>query len=72
MAGSGYPDLSAGKEWPEHMLGGGEVRAMLRETYAKITHHVAADQEERRQMHAALAWCRSNGNPHLTPPPVPE
>lgn len=60
-----YPALPRGQVYPAHMIGDAPIKVSLRETYAKISHQVAANVDEEKEKICALAWCRAHGNPHL-------
>lgn len=63
-------------ELPAHMQVQPEDSAMvaglkerLAKTYTRISKNVQAEEDMRREKELALAWCRQNGNPHLTHAP---
>lgn len=46
-----------------------DLRERLSATIARIDDRIAAEAERRKEMEAALAWCRANGNPHTPKEP---
>lgn len=66
-----YPELPPDDEWPPHMIGDSPIKASLRETFAKISWQTHANRTEEAEKNAAIAWCRTNGNPHISSQETP-